>query len=103
MRASTSQKVPSISAILPPSPCPVYRISVHRIVLLHRGSCSTLEGERGTNLVFWLLEVLGIERGTETEGNTSAELDVVSESGDSLIVDLGLLHVLALFIFSAAN
>ena len=53
--------------------------------------------------MFWLLEVLGIERGTETEGNTSAELDVVSESGDSLIVDLGLLHVLALFVFSAAN
>lgn len=37
-----------------------------------------------------LLEVLGVERCTETKSNTSAQLDVVSESGNTLIVDLGL-------------
>lgn len=38
----------------------------------------------------WLLEVLSIERGTETEGDTSTELDVVGERSNTLVVDFGL-------------
>lgn len=37
-----------------------------------------------------LVEVLGIERGTEAKGDTGAEEDVVSESGNTTVVDLGL-------------
>lgn len=42
-----------------------------------------------------LLEILGVERGAETQSDTGAELDVVSESGDTLVVDLGLCPLLA--------
>lgn len=38
----------------------------------------------------WFLEVLGVERCTKTEGDTSAELNVVGEGRNTLIVDLGL-------------
>jgi len=37
-----------------------------------------------------LVEVLGIERGTKTEGDARAEQDVVGESGNTAVVDLGL-------------
>jgi hypothetical protein len=37
-----------------------------------------------------LVQVLGIERGTETEGDTGAEKDVVGQSGNTTVVDLGL-------------
>lgn len=43
--------------------------------------------------MLWLLEVLGIEGSSETESDTSAESDVVSESSNTLVVDLGLLNV----------
>lgn len=36
------------------------------------------------------VEFLGVEAGTETEGDTGAELDVVGEGCKTLIVDLGL-------------
>ncbi len=50
----------------------------------------SLEGEAGANLVGGLVQVLGIERGTEAEGNTRAEQDVVGQSGNTTVVDLGL-------------
>lgn len=50
----------------------------------------SLEGEAGANLVGSLVQVLGIERGTETEGDTGTEQDVVSQSGNTTVVDLGL-------------
>lgn len=37
-----------------------------------------------------LVEVLGVEAGAETESDTSAELNVVCESGNTAVVDLGL-------------
>jgi hypothetical protein len=50
----------------------------------------SLEGEAGANLVGSLVQVLGIERGTQAEGDTRAEENVVSQSGDTTVVDLGL-------------
>ena len=50
----------------------------------------SLEGEGGTDLVCGLVEILGVERGAETEGHAGAELDVVCEGGDAAVVDLGL-------------
>jgi hypothetical protein len=38
-----------------------------------------------------LVQVLGIERGTQAESDTGAEENVVSQSGDTTVVDLGLL------------
>lgn len=37
-----------------------------------------------------LVEVLGIQGSTKTEGAASAELDVVCESSDAAVVNLGL-------------
>lgn len=37
-----------------------------------------------------LVQVLGIEGGTEAEGDTRAEQDVVSQSGNTTVVDLSL-------------
>lgn len=51
----------------------------------------SLEGEAGANLVGGLVQVLGIERGTQAESDTRAEENVVSQSGDTTVVDLGLL------------
>lgn len=51
----------------------------------------SLEGEAGANLVGGLVQVLGIERSTQAEGDTRAEEDVVSQSGNTTVVDLGLL------------
>lgn len=50
----------------------------------------TLEGEAGTDLVGSLVEVLGVEGSAQAEGDTRAEEDVVSESGNTAVVDLGL-------------
>jgi len=37
-----------------------------------------------------LVQVLGIERSTQAEGDTGAEQDVVGKSGNTTVVDLGL-------------
>ena len=37
-----------------------------------------------------LVELLGVERATKTQGNTLAEEDVVGNSGDTAVVDLEL-------------
>lgn len=50
----------------------------------------TLKGEAGADLVGGLVQVLGIERGTETESDTRAEQNVVGERGNTAVVDLGL-------------
>ena len=42
-----------------------------------------------------LAQILGIEGGAKAEGDPRAELNVVSESCNTTIVDLGLFHVLA--------
>lgn len=46
--------------------------------------------ERNTYLVGGLVKLLGIERGTNAEGDTRAEQDVVGDSGDTAVVDLAL-------------
>jgi hypothetical protein len=61
-------------------------------IWLKRGRRLSLEGEAGANLVGGLVQVLGIERGTQTEGDTRAEENVVSQSGNTTVVDLGLLR-----------
>lgn len=43
-----------------------------------------------TYLVGGLVKLLGIERSTNAEGDTGAEKDVVSNGGDTAVVDLGL-------------
>lgn len=54
------------------------------------GENLTLKGEAGTNLVGSLVEVLGVEGGTKTESDAGAEEDVVGESGNTTVVNLGL-------------
>lgn len=49
-----------------------------------------LEGEAGAELVGSLVELLGIKRGTKTQGNTLAEEDVVGKGGNTVVVDLEL-------------
>jgi len=39
-----------------------------------------------------LVKLLGIERGTNTEGDTLTEEDVVGNGSDTTVVDLGLLQ-----------
>ena len=50
----------------------------------------SLEGEAGANLVGGLVQVLGIEGSTQAESDTGAEQDVVGQSGNTTVVDLGL-------------
>lgn len=50
----------------------------------------TLEGEAGAELVAGLVELLGIERATNAEGQTRVDLGVVGEGRDAEVVDLGL-------------
>ena len=49
-----------------------------------------LKGEASANLVGSLVQVLGIKGSTEAEGDTRAEKDVVGQSGNTTVVDLGL-------------
>lgn len=49
-----------------------------------------LEGEAGANLVGSLVQVLGIKGSTEAKSDTRAEEDVVGQSGNTAVVDLGL-------------
>lgn len=44
-----------------------------------------------------LVELLGIERGSNTEGDTRAEEDVVCDGGNTAVVDLGLKNALDVF------
>lgn len=43
-----------------------------------------------THLVGGLVQLLGIERGTDAKGDTGAEEDVVGNGGDTAVVDLAL-------------
>ena len=58
--------------------------------MLRRTTHLSLEGEAGANLVGSLVQVLGIEGSTKAEGNTRAEENVVGQSGNTTVVDLGL-------------
>jgi hypothetical protein len=49
-------------------------------------------GGIGTNLVGGLVNLLGVERGTNTHGDTGAEEDVVRDGSNTTVVDLGLFH-----------
>ena len=51
----------------------------------------SLEGEAGTDLVGSLVQVLGIKRSTQAEGDAGAEQDVVSQGSNTTVVDLGLI------------
>lgn len=53
-------------------------------------NCLSLKGEAGANLVSSLVEVLGIEGSTKAQGDTRAKENVVGQSGDTAVVDLGL-------------
>ncbi|KAI6768298.1 hypothetical protein HG530_006307 [Fusarium avenaceum] len=53
-------------------------------------SSLTLEGEAGSELVGSLVELLGIERATKTQGDTLTEEDVVGKGSDTTVVDLDL-------------
>ncbi len=50
-----------------------------------------MDGAR-TNLVGSLINLLGVERGTNTASDTGAEEDVVGDGGNTTVVDLGLCH-----------
>jgi len=50
----------------------------------------TLEGKAGAELVAGLVELLGIERAANAEGQTAVDLGVVGEGGNAEVVDLGL-------------
>lgn len=50
----------------------------------------TLKGEAGAELVAGLVQLLGIERATNTEGQTAVDLGVVGEGSNAEVVDLGL-------------
>lgn len=54
------------------------------------GGRLSLKGEAGADLVGSLVQVLGIKRGTQAKGDTGAEQDVVGQSGNTTVVDLGL-------------
>lgn len=43
-----------------------------------------------THLVGGLVQLLGIERGTDAEVDTGAEEDIVGDGSDTAVVDLGL-------------
>jgi len=47
----------------------------------------------GTHLVGGLVELLGVEGSTDAEGDALAEEDVVGDSSDTAVVDLGLFWV----------
>lgn len=53
-------------------------------------TCLSLEGKAGADLVGGLVQVLGIKGGTQAEGDAGAQEDVVGQSGDTTVVDLGL-------------
>jgi hypothetical protein len=57
------------------------------LIILHS---LTLEGEAGADLVGSLVELLGVEGTTETQGNALTEENVVGDSSDTAVVDLGL-------------
>lgn len=50
----------------------------------------TLKGEAGAELVAGLVQLLGIERATNAEGQTAVDLGVVGEGSNAEVVDLGL-------------
>jgi hypothetical protein len=52
--------------------------------------CLTLEGEAGTELVAGLVELLGIERATNAEGQARVDLGVVGKGCNAEVVNLGL-------------
>lgn len=49
-----------------------------------------LEGKAGADLVGGLVKLLGIERGTNTEGDALTEENVVGNGSDTTVVDLAL-------------
>lgn len=49
-----------------------------------------VEKERSTNLVVGLVELLGIERGSNSQLNTGSEENVVCNGSYTTVVDLGL-------------
>ena len=50
------------------------------------------ESEAGPDLVGCLVEVLRVQGSTEAKGDAGAEFDVVRESSNTAVIDLGLSH-----------
>lgn len=76
--------------VLSSSPDSMRKLPFSKLVTSFIPSNLTLEGEADTNLVGGLVNLLGVERATETQGDTGAEEDVVGDSGNTTVVDLGL-------------
>ena len=57
----------------------------------------TLEGKGSADLVASLVELGGVKGETEAEGGAGVELGAVGESGDTTVVDLGLLEIVSKF------
>lgn len=59
-------------------------------IVPNRSTRLRLEGEAGANLVGGLVQVLGIKGSTKAEGDTRAQQNVVSQGGNTTVIDLGL-------------
>lgn len=68
--------------------CPLYRTLY--LITPHIPANLCLKGEGAANLVGSLVELLGIERCSNAESDTWAEEDVVCNSGNTTVVELGL-------------
>jgi hypothetical protein len=55
----------------------------------------SLESERSTDLVASLIELLGVQRSSNAEGEALVDLGVVCKGKDAAVVDLGLIVLLA--------
>jgi hypothetical protein len=64
-------------------------LNLARTFLLNTSRLS-LKGEAGAELVAGLVQLLGIERATNTKGQTAVDLGVVGEGRNAEVVDLGL-------------
>lgn len=52
--------------------------------------CLTLEGEARADLVTSLVQLLGVEGSSDTEGEAGVDLGVVGDGSNTGVVDLGL-------------
>lgn len=79
-----------------PSPSPsIYSLIItffFNFLLLHLFSPTllSLESEASSNLMGSLVQVLRVKRCTKTQGNSRTKEDIVSQSGNATVVDLGL-------------
>ena len=66
-----------------------YRLNLYQTGTIQCAFLS-LKGEAHANLVGRLIQVLGIERRTETKGDARSENDVIGDGGQTAVIDLSL-------------